>query len=140
MNSFWKFQPVAAVAMAALLVGCGGQPARESAVVTGTVIYQGKPLPDAEVHLFPKTDINLAAHNATTDENGKFVIRTDGRGGRPVEPGTYVAVITKYVSKASDPMSGTNIVPQQYTDRTKSPLVVEIKTGTNEIPPFTLGS
>ncbi len=139
MNSFWKYQFAAAVAMAAFLVGCG-QSARESAVVTGTVMYKGKPLPNAEVYLLPKTDVNLASHNATTDEEGKFVIRTEGASDRPVEPGTYVAVINKYVQKGDDPMSATNIVPVQYTDRNKSPLVVDIKLGTNELARFTLGN
>ncbi|MBX9580712.1 MAG: carboxypeptidase-like regulatory domain-containing protein [Gemmataceae bacterium] len=81
------------------LVGCGGSDYRS---VSGTVLLDGEPVPDAAVAFVPE---DPSGENATgyTDESGRFTMtstRTDG-----VRPGKYKVRISAFAEKA-EPVKG----------------------------------
>lgn len=88
----------------AFLVGCGGSgvPVPDTAPVTGTVTYQGKPMPGAVV-LFRKGEGDLKEGGTAmgeTDASGAFTLRTFVGPKTEAEgavPGTYKVAISKMV-------------------------------------------
>jgi hypothetical protein len=122
-----------------MLVGCGG--ASSSAVVEGSIQLDGQPLSGAQIQLVPRGNPQLAAHAGTTDAQGKFSIRPESSNDRPLEPGLYAIVISKYGHKTgADAMTMVNVVPAPYGDSTKTPLTVDVKAGVNQVPPIELKS
>jgi hypothetical protein len=127
--------------------GCGGG----GPGVRGQVLLDDQPLANAEVVLTstarekkgPPRDFH-----GKTDAGGNFVIR--GHGDKPIPPGKYQILITKYVDKkgrepseedypqlkASDAL--VNMLPARYGDRGSSDFYAEIKAGENVLPPFKL--
>lgn len=81
------------------LVGCsGGVPKLGTVPAGGTVTYKGQPLDGAEV-AFVSTDKDAGKHaNATTDSQGRFVLRTYAGGDKQASgamPGDYIVTIQK---------------------------------------------
>lgn len=114
------------------LVGCGsGSPS----TVTGKVLLDGQPLSGAQVQLLPKGNASGGMHAATTDAEGKFTIVEDGSSNNPVQPGSYVVLVSKITGGMGD---AVNEVPDLYQDRKHSPLTVEIKTAETQLPPLEL--
>lgn len=79
----------ALVVAAVLLAGCGGskKPDRGTVPVAGTVTYQGKPLPDANIYFF---SAKFSAYGKT-DAEGKYRI---AQGAIPGENKVFVSKIT----------------------------------------------
>ncbi len=136
---------VAATGMA--VWGCAGTAPGK---VTGIVRLNGTPLADAGVQLRPKEDPGVLAYAATTGPDGRFQIATPD--GKPVKPGRYVVLVTKLVKKDGTlpkeddpprelaPGALRSVIPELYGDENRSPLVVEIQEGNNDLPPFDLNS
>lgn len=75
------------------LVGCGNS-GPTLMTVTGTVTYQGNPVPKATVNIMPAKG---AAAMATTDDAGKFVAQTSGQPGVSVGPAKVMVTLVKMV-------------------------------------------
>lgn len=85
-------------------LGCGGAPkgALPLVPVSGSLIVNGKPLNDVFVQLIPvAADSKTKPGIATTDADGKFVIRTNGDKG--ANPGKYKVVLGN--AKPAGPVS-----------------------------------
>jgi len=100
----------------------------------------GQPLANAEVRLVPKGNPNLAAHAVTTDQAGNFTIQGKSASDRPVQPGSYVVLVSKLASEggASGGMGMKNVVPPLYSDQNRSPHKAEIQKGDNNLPAYDL--
>ena len=91
------FQKTVCVLAVLVVCGCGGSDAGPELVpVTGTVLYQGKPISGATVTMKPEKG-PLA--NGFTDAEGKFRMSTGGRAGVPV--GNAKVGITKSAAVVS---------------------------------------
>jgi hypothetical protein len=118
--------------------------------VTGSVLLDGKPLPDAQLGFFHK-DKGAVLNGAMTDAEGNFQVRPD-KVKHTLQPGTYIVLVQKYMQKdgkAPPPeqrgmlyFSGAlrNTLPDRYSSVKASPLIVEIKPGDNALPPLELKS
>jgi len=83
--------------LAVIVCGCGGGAGGPDLVpVTGTVLYQGKPIAGATVTMQPEKG---PIANGFTDAEGKFRMTTGGRPGVPV--GNAKVGITKQKLAAS---------------------------------------
>lgn len=84
-----RLMPCALVIVALLMSGCGGskKPDRGTVPVAGTVTYQGKPLPDANIYFFSE---KFSAYGKT-DAEGKYRI---AQGAIPGENKVFVSKIT----------------------------------------------
>ena len=135
-----------AIALAAILAGCGSGGGGSGLKVKGQVLLDSKPLTDAQL-----TFEGPGGKLATTDAEGKFEL--DGRTpATSLKPGKYVVLVNKWVDKKGNPIdkedleqhksAGTakNLVPQKYWDIEFAPLTAEIKEGVNELKPFELKS
>ena len=81
---------LAALAGLIVTIGCG--PAEEATTpVSGTVMYNDKPLEGAAVTFVP--DSGIQAATGTTDAAGKFTLKTASKDG--AVPGTYKVVVMK---------------------------------------------
>jgi hypothetical protein len=127
--------------------GCGGG----GPGVRGQVFLDDKPLANAEVVLTstareksgPPKDFH-----GKTDAQGNFVIR--GHGNKPIPPGKYQILISKFVDKKGQEPSEdeyaqlqasgalVNMLPARYGDPGSSDFYAEIKAGENVLPPFKL--
>jgi hypothetical protein len=119
-----------------LFGGCG--PSGSGFEVNGNVTLNGEPLSGAQVDFFPVE--GGTSLSATTNDEGEYSIRSTVYSGQTA--GQYKVVLTKYAPR--DPSAGqmtmdrVNVIPIQYTDRTKTPLSAELKPGTNNLPTFAL--
>jgi hypothetical protein len=115
----------------ALLVGCARVPPNQA---TLRLTFDGAPLAGAEVRLYPKTDLDLGSYLGTTDANGVAVIEGDSRFPDAIRPGEYLVVVrlpdSPPVGIPGAPQS-PRALPPKYGDRTRTPLSVEIRQGTN---------
>ena len=124
------------LSVACLLAGgCGGRP--DMARVSGTVTYEGKPVPDA-ILLFKPKDKSPGA--ARTDASGRYRLNTfrPGDGGFA---GSNVVTITPWVEGfielPDDAITGRKPppevprpdIPDRYRTLTTTPLTVEIIAG-----------
>ena len=123
------------------LVGCGGKDSGSQSEVTGSVMFEGKPLPGAEIQFVPQGSGGARVHNVTTDEQGKYTLKSGPSD--PLEPGDYVVLVRKIATGGNDPSKPgggmgavTNEVPAAYADRAKSPFKVELKSGAQTLQPF----
>ena len=130
--------------LAATMTGCSrGTPS----AVSGKIMLDGKPLGGAAVQLVPSGNDTLGMHSQTTDSSGNFRFAEVGSSNNPIQPGSYVVLVSKTempADAASLPGGGMGatreLVPVIYRDRTKSPLKVEIKSANTELPPLELKS
>ena len=126
--------------------GCGdGQIGRN--VVNGKVNVDGKPAPTMMVIFCPvggTPDFQKARPMGVTKEDGTFVLNTFG-GGDGAPAGQYKVLMNwpsqvKGLSRDGTAQFGTDRLQGRYNDLEKSPFTVEVKSGTNDLPPFELKS
>lgn len=127
----------------ALVVGAGCGKSGTRSEVRGQVLLDGQPLAQAEVQLLSKAGSSM--HSGTTDADGNFVIAEDAGSTTPIQPGEYVALVSKQSmpeNAASLPGGGMgamiNVVPPIYQDRTATPLAVKVEGATTQLAPFQL--
>lgn len=138
------------------LSGCGGATGAEEVdvefsdlhPVTGTIDFNGQPIPDATVRLHPvqPSPDGSVVHppSGLVDEEGRFEIhsyRPEGRGkGAPA--GEYLISV-----RWSGPLQGLSEsqleelnerLPAKYTQPRSSGLTVTVTAGVNEVPPISL--
>lgn len=150
--------------MTGLLVGCSSNTREipETVPVKGAVLFKGEPVKGASVVFYnPESKPANATINATTDEKGKFELKSyfgprDERNG--VTPGTYKVTILKMVppgkmteeeyqakvaeadkivsaggvlTKGQTPPELKQMIPRQYSDVTVSKLEAKVDPGQN---------
>jgi len=128
-----------------LLSGCSGRDASETIPVEGSVLLDGKPLEDATVAFIPKASGHPAA--GKTNAQGKFTLSTFAVNDGAI-PGQHTVLISKSSITAKggpkrdatpaglSPVDGSAqrvaikyLVPQRYSDPTKSGLSADVKRG-----------
>jgi hypothetical protein len=123
-------------------VSCSGTGALHP--VQGKVIYKSSPLSGALVTFHPKGSDDLKAVRPTglTTEDGSFTLTTGEKEGAPA--GEYV--VTIICSEQIRPKGGISAAPPEtrdrlggaYAKREASRIVVEVKSGANQLEPFDL--
>ena len=128
---------------ALLLPLCACSASNEPALnpVRGKVFYKGKPAAQAVVWFHPeaKAEAKSPRPHATVESDGSFQVSTHKtHDGAPA--GRYrVTVIWTAPGKFSSDDAGPSRLPARYSDPKHSGLpVVEIKEGSNDLPPFQL--
>jgi len=115
------------------LLGCSKGPPTE---VKGTVLLDGQ-LADARVELYSQGGGAQTARIAKSDATGAFTITEPGGSNTPIQPGTYVVLVTKETGGMGETK---NEVPGIYADTKTTPLKVEIASSQAELPPLELTS
>lgn len=135
--------------------GCGGGVEGPPLYpVTGTVTYQGSPLPGARVTFLPEGKGGVAM--GTTNSEGKFTLKTGAEAG--VAAGNCKATVimledsgSSVLKKGMTPedmqklaMEGKldaelkkqekSLIPTRYSKANESGLAFEVKKGSNDIP------
>ena len=109
--------------------------------VSGTVLFKGKPVPEAELSFFPEDSSypDSVRPRAKTDKEGKFEVWTYVQGdGAPT--GSYkVAIVHNEVAVSKDTIvAKPNDLPVKFSTRDSTDLKVQINAGKNELEPFNL--
>jgi len=103
--------------------------------VKGRVLFEGRPIHEAEVVLHPQGQALLAKPLGYTDAQGWFTLSTMGSNdGAPT--GSYVITVQwKQLIQTGEEKtrSGRNQLPAHYADEKRSKLRCEIKDGENEL-------
>lgn len=143
MPSFAR--PVVLFAAAAFAVGCGG--GRKACYpVTGTVIVDTKPAPDALVqfHSHDPADHdgpNRVLATAMTDEAGKFRLSTYAAADG-VPAGEYTVTVTwrERSGLLKNQFDGPDRLKGRFALKEKSELRATVGRGPTELPPFQLST
>lgn len=115
-----------------LCVGCSGQKDKDlpdTISVKGMVTYQGKPVPDAMIMLYPEQGRKPASGKA--DASGNFTLTTFEKNDGVI-PGKHKVTVTAYES-TSEGVSMKSAIPEKYTYQNSSPLTVTVSESENEI-------
>lgn len=120
---------------AAVLIGCGRSDLPETAPVSGTVTFKGRPLPGGTVTFHPEDD---KAGNPAFGEirsDGTFEMTTYKAEDGAIL-GKHIVTIEVFAGQAEmAPLPGTeektSTVPKRYRDPKTSPLRFEVKKGEN---------
>ncbi|MBU6173318.1 MAG: carboxypeptidase regulatory-like domain-containing protein [Planctomycetes bacterium] len=106
-----------------LLLGCSSSDAPELASVTGTVMLDGKPLPNIGVVFLPKGPGPIASGN--TDSNGEFTLTTiNPNDGASVGEHT---VVFGAAEEGKTEFARVN-VPARYTSANTSDITATVKS------------
>lgn len=102
------------------LSGCARQKINGLVQAEGTVLYDEIPLPWASLSFLPENAGGGSSRlgNAMTDENGHFIVRTQGCNG--ILPGEYLVAVEKYV-----PDKGKNTLKEWLENRKSSQIKEE---------------
>lgn len=131
----------AATLAALLVVGCSVSPGHPTYYpVKGRVLYEGNPIPEAQVTLHPLGQSLPMKPLGNTDAQGWFALTTFGTNdGAPA--GHYVVTVQwKQLVQTGEEKtrSGRNQLPAHYGDEKRSKLRCEIEEGQNELLVFQL--
>lgn len=124
------------------LWGCGGSNPWETVYPAGgTVVYNGKPVADAEIALFPEDPAApvTVRPRAKSAPNGTFALWTyDFADGAPA--GRYKATVVRHEVVVSNGAVGAkpNDLPKKYSNVQTTDLIIEIAQQGNEIPTLEL--
>jgi hypothetical protein len=129
---------LACLPMAVFFAGCGGSQGPERVVVSGTITYNGKPLPEGTIRFVPVQTSPVPTSGATI-VNGNY--KVDGKGAVPV--GTHRVQIEAFrkVPLVVEPGRQASPhwpkeMPQQYLPRkfnADSQLEITIQPGSGPI-------
>ena len=143
-----------AVAVILESAGCsgGGPVIPQTASVKGKVLYQDKPLAQAQVGFVSKLDNkSVRPAGGTTNAAGEFTLTTYIDPEHEVSgatPGEYVVTVIKNEImdnekmmeefKTNPAMTFKKLVPEKYIDAKTSPLTATVKAGTDNSFEFKL--
>jgi hypothetical protein len=118
---------------------CSRRTHKEVFPVRGSVVFEGKPTPNAVVFFHPlgENKSGTPTSSGVVGQDGSFEITTfEPHDGAPA--GTYaVSVIWKKSSGIGD-RDEVYLLPERYMNPQTSGLRVEVKEGPNQVPPFQL--
>jgi hypothetical protein len=136
------------LALAAVLIGCGGGDQLDVYPVHGRVTFEGKPLAGGgSIAFVPTTNQVGKTAGGTIREDGTYELSTYGEGDGSI-PGEFRVVVTQFVVKepeaspdGSAPLSGpiptvaeADRIPAVYADHQNSPLTATVEAkDSNEI-------
>lgn len=125
------------------MVGCNSKATKERVPtfpVSGTITFQGKPIPGAFVALHPKaTQENVPSPRASVAADGSLKVSTyDGGDGAP--EGEYVVTVEWYkpIKNGADVVAGPNVIPKKYASPQTSDITIRVATQPNTLPPIKL--
>jgi hypothetical protein len=128
--------PLLGLALAMALNGCGGDRGPERIIVSGTVTYNGKPVPEATIEFIPVQTSSMPVSGAVV-ANGRY--KVDNKGGVPV--GTHKVIIAAYHQAKSipkpdeatplHPVGLYQYIPEKYNAKTQ--LEVSVPPGSGPI-------
>jgi len=107
------------------LEGCSGRKDEnlpETVAISGTVTYQGKPVPGATVMLYPVQGRKPAS--GLSDDTGQFTLTTFNKNDGAL-PGEHKVTVNAYESTPTG-LSMKSSVPEKYANQSSSPLTVTI--------------
>jgi hypothetical protein len=127
--------------VAVFATGCGaGGPA--TAPVSGTVIYNGKPVPNAHVSFVP-SDPSRRAAEGLTDTSGRFTLGTFSASDGAIVGKYKIGVIANGPPRPAKPGEGSGMpgetvpgepsIPKKYFSPETSGLEHEVKSGRNSV-------
>jgi len=121
-----------AIVLAVVVVGCGRGNLPETAPVSGTVTFMGKPLPGGLVTFHPEGEGNPAFGEIGAD--GTFSLTTYKPNDGAVL-GKHIVTVEVFGGTAQPPLPGTegklSTVPKRYANHKESPLRFEVRKGQN---------
>lgn len=129
---------VLVVAILASLVPTGcGRSGPKMAGVSGTVTYQGKPVPKGTI-TFQSDDPNGRNAVGSIDPDGSYTLQTEKPGDGAL-PGDYRVAISARDDEVLDyippkPIPPKRLVPEKYENPDTSGLKATVKSGRNDIP------
>lgn len=109
--------------------------------VSGTVTLDGKPLTGAGVMFLPRGDTRGTGAMGTTDDAGKYTLKTDF-GGPGAPEGEFAVTISKYVNRDGTPYvfnpdiaeaGQRETLPATYSDSMKTILSANVPKGGDTI-------
>jgi hypothetical protein len=123
------------------LAGCARDEGPPCYPVRGTILYEGKPVPNAFVVLHPaaREGRDGAWPSAVANARGEFTLTSrKARDGAPA--GEYVATVEwrPLVQRKGEYEPGPNRLPTRYSKPETSGLRIQVAAGDNELPPLTL--
>jgi hypothetical protein len=132
---------VACAVLGVMACGCSGGKQPKVVPVAGKVLFEGRPVPRAQVVFVPLSDPAPAAARpvGTTDEDGRFRLSTfTQKDGAP--EGEYAVLVTLFplVGQKDDLRLGPNVLPPRYADPRQSPLKAQVTKVQSELAPFQL--
>lgn len=123
--------------------GCGNQKASWETVypAKGVLTYRGKPVPNAEIALFPVDESfpDVVRPRAKTTDKGEFVVWTYQPGdGAPA--GDYKATVVRnqVVEIRNVAVTKPNDLPPKYSKLQSTDLIIKISQNDTQIPPIEL--
>jgi hypothetical protein len=133
---------VAALPWACVFVGCGkdAQQNVPTFPVTGTISFQGQPIPGAFVTLHPiKPVANAPTPRASVAADGSLRVSTYN-GGDGAPEGDYVLTVEWYkpIRNGTDLVAGPNVIPKKYASPRTSDLKVRVAAEETRISPISL--
>ena len=107
------------------LPACGtSDPIGKTVPVKGKVTVDGQPLKQGSVAFWPKDGKGFEADGQIA-EDGTYELSTKGKPGAP--PGSYkVTVMAQTSTDSTTPLKAKLLVPQKYTAKEKTDLVVDV--------------
>jgi hypothetical protein len=102
------------VLVLAIGAGAGCNSGEKTVSVEGTVTLDGQPLPEAHVMFYPEvaTPTEQKFYFGSTDQDGKFVLRSSIDGSEGAPPGKYNVTLTTAVAK-QDATETTPLPPER---------------------------
>lgn len=135
------FEAIAIVLTAVFALGCGSGGQR-TAAVSGTVIYNGKPVAKAHVSFVP-SDANSRAAEGLTDDRGRFTLGTFAASDGAILGKYKIGVIARGPDRPAKPGEGSGmpgetvpgepVIPIKYFSPDTSGLAHEVKSGGNTV-------
>ena len=125
-------------------VGCGGR--KDMGRVSGTVTYQGKPVPEAVLRFTVK---DKSPGLARTDAAGRYTLNTLRKGDGGFAGASVVTItpwVEPFIERPDDAITGRKPppevprpdIPDRYRTADKTPLAAEIIAGKSNVIDFKL--
>ncbi|MBA2114140.1 DUF4198 domain-containing protein [Bremerella alba] len=117
-----------------LIAGCSSESPFDMAPVTGTVLYQGKPLPYGNINFRP---LSGSPAFSRIDSNGTFTLSTYGDRDGAIVGKHEVLIKATDIDAGKPPRNNSGIempvlqsvIPKKYTSFATSELTVEVVAG-----------
>lgn len=137
-----KLSAAAVLCATLLLAGCGAGDGVERLTVhpvQGSVTFEGKPLPNAQIAFHPKnpTDQRAKVALGTSDANGTFQLTTyDTHDGAVAGEFTVTVQYFQLQQNGESFSPGPNVLSPQIANPATSDIVLRVAEGPNKLPPL----